>query len=96
MPAIPKSIQKSIATRIKDAVEAVREPAKATAKVGKYTYKIAREFDLVEFYNEKNQVSHSVAFTNAEQQHLKDGGTIVIVHACGTEAHISVPNPFKH
>ena len=93
----PKSLWKNISTTIEEAYQSVREPARIAGGVGKLTYKLSRDFGFVEFYSNKNmdEVTHSVDFTDEEKRHLANGGTIVIVHGCGKEAHITAPNPFR-
>jgi len=31
---------------------------------------------------------------DAEKEHVKNGGRLIVLHACGKEFHISVPKPF--
>ena len=69
-----------------------------------FVYTISKHLGIVQFYTrtsefnfktgqiEHNDVpAHSVAFTPVEQMHIAKGGTVAIIHACGTELHVTMP-----
>ena len=89
MPTQPAIMRKTIATHIGRA-----------ATIGKFFYKLGVATDHVQFYHKTEMMgkllgqethSHTVDFTEAEKQHLLLGGTIVVVHGCGTELHVTLP-----
>lgn len=94
MPSVPGPLRKTVSQRLEEVMELGKKAVQASkgpAKVAGRSYKLARKLEYVEFYNNKNQFTHKVNFSDAEQNHLRNGGTIIVVHACGNELHVKVP-----
>jgi hypothetical protein len=88
MPAIPKSLSKQVYEYVSTAYD-----------VGKLTYRLLRLTNQLEFSLAKknpysgeleSHITHTVDLTADERAHLDDGGRLVLIHACGWQAHIKI------
>lgn len=77
----------------------VNEAISTLFDVSKLVYKILRATKQLEFSvasydpltgQTKHTITHTVSLTDDEHNHLNNGGKIVIVHACGWQAHIQL------
>ena len=76
-----------------------RENLSEILKLGKLTWKLLRATKQLEFAvvridprtgEPQRSITHTVSLTDAEHSHLNDGGKIIVVHACGHQAHVSI------
>ena len=87
MPALPGTWRKVVTEFLEDAAEATK-PARQFASG---SFRLAKSLEYVEIISKKSMNKDTVHFTAEEQEHLRNGGVIVVVHACGTETHVSSP-----
>lgn len=76
-----------------------REDLRDVLLLGKLTWKLLRATKQLEFAivridprtgEPKRSITHTVDLTENEHKHLDEGGKIVVIHACGYQAHVSV------
>lgn len=85
---MPPPKQKSVAQRVGDGIN-----------VAKLTFKVAEHLGYVEVIHKRRDESgqefaerlHTINLNDDERSHLSLGGTIVLVHGCGTTLHVTVP-----
>ena len=94
MPAVPGTWRKVLKEFLEDTVERGKNVAEVTRparQVASGSFRLAKHFEYVEIISRKSMSKDTVHFTEAEKDHLRNGGVIVVVHACGTETHVSSP-----
>ena len=94
MPALPGTWRKVLTEFLEDVVEQTKYAAEVTRparQAASGSFRLARNLEYVEIISKKSMNKDTVHFTEDEKEHLRNGGVIVVVHACGTETHVSSP-----
>jgi hypothetical protein len=83
----------AFAERTWEAGNLIADFSKCLGFVSFYTQKPTFNYTSQE-YEFQDAPTHTIAFSEAEKSHLRKGGTIAIMHACGNEVHVTIPKPW--
>lgn len=68
----------------------IRTPARLPRGAGRAIWKLVG--GDIHVYDEREALLHKVELSASDKIHLAGGGSILLVHACGTEFHVKLPH----